>query len=132
VDVRSPAPQPIPRAGQALPGILTGLVPLALFALLGTLAVLVTILARALTTGDAFLAQQSLLVDTLGIGLLLAFGVWVAGCAWALRRARAWERMGALVQAATTLWTLGASAIVLLLPVLLAIVVPQHPAHPAP
>jgi hypothetical protein len=132
VDVRSPAPQPIPRAGQILPGILTGLVPLALFALLGTLVVLVTILARALTTGDAFLAQQSLLVDTLGIGLLLAFGVWVAGCVWALRRARAWERMGALVQAATTLWTLGASAIVLLLPVLLAIVIPQHPAHPAP
>jgi hypothetical protein len=107
-------------------------VPLALFAVLAALSVLATTLARALITGEAFLAQQPVLVGTLGIGLLIAFGAWVAGCVWALQRARTWERIGAPRQAAAALWTLGASAIILLLPVLLAVLIPQHPAHPAP
>ncbi len=132
MDVRSTTSQPIPRSGEVLPGILTGLVPLALFAVLGALAVVATILARVLTTGEAFLAQQPMLVGTLGIGLLVAVGAWIAGCVWAHRRARTWERIGAPLQAAATLWTLGASAIILLLPVLLAVLIPQHPAHPAP
>jgi hypothetical protein len=112
-------------------GILTGLVPLALWAVLGIVAVVATTLARALTNGEAFLAQQPVLVYTFGIGLVVAFGAWIAGCAWALRRARTWERIGAPLQAAATRWTLGASAIILLLPVILAVLIPQHPAHPA-
>jgi hypothetical protein len=131
MDVRSTIPQPA-QGGQALPGILTGLVPLAFFAGLGALAVVAMILARMLTTGEAFLAQQTVLVGTLGIGLLVSFGAWIAGCIWALRRARTWERIGAPLQAAATLWTLGVSAIILLLPVLLAVLIPQHPARPAP
>lgn len=113
-------------------GILTGLAPLVMFAVLGALAVLATILVRSLTAGEAFLSQQPMLLAILGIILLIAFIVWVAACRWALRRARAWEQSGALAQASATLWALGASAIILLLPVILALVIPQHPVHPAP
>lgn len=127
MSVRATASTP-PQGGTVLRGILTGLVPLILFVVLGALAVLATTLIRTLTNGEAFLAQEPVLVGTLGVGLLLAFVAWVVGCVWALRRARAW---GQIPQATATLWTLGASAIVLLLPVLLAILSPQHPAHPA-
>jgi hypothetical protein len=118
--------------GPVLPGILTGLVPLALFVAIGVLAALATLLARTLTHGEPFLTQQPVLGATLGIGLLLAFGAWIAGWVWAYRTSRAWERVGASLTAAATLWTLGAATLILLLPVILAIVIPQHPAHPAP
>ena len=118
--------------GAVIRGILTGIAPLALFAILGALAVLATILARGLTAGEAFLAQQPMLLAILGIILLIAFIAWGIGCRWALRRARTWEQTGALAQASATLWALSASAIILLLPVILALVIPQHPAHPAP
>jgi hypothetical protein len=131
MSVRSTASTP-PQGGEILRGILTGLVPLALLAVLGALAVLATTLARNLTAGKPFLAQQPVLVYTLGVGLLVAFGAFVAGWVWALRRARAGERIGAPLQAAATRWALGAAAIILLLPVILAVVIPQHPAHPAP
>lgn len=121
-----------PQDGAIIRGILTGLVPAALLAALGALTVLATTLARAQTTGEAFLAQQPVLLYTFGAGVLVAFVAWIAGCRWALRRARAWERSGAWRLAAATLWTLGASAIIVLLPVILAVVIPQHPAHPAP
>lgn len=113
-------------------GVLTGLAPVALFAVIGALAVGATILVRSLTTGLAFLTQLPALVSTLGIGLLVAFVAWIVGFVWALRRERAWERAGASAQAAATLWALCASAVILLLPVILAILIPQHPAHPAP
>jgi hypothetical protein len=128
---RSPAAKPTQR-GEALRGILTGLVPLALLATLAALAVLATMLARALTDGKPFLTQQPVLLATLGIGLLVAVIAWIAACRWALRRARMWGQLGAARQVAATLWTLGLSTIIMLLPVILAILLPQRPAHPAP
>lgn len=113
-------------------GIWTGLAPLILLVVLGALAVALTILVRDLTNGEAFLSQQAMLVAILGIGLLVAFGAEIAGIVWSLRRARAWERLGAWRQAAVVRWTLAASALILLLPVIVAIVFPQHPAQPAP
>jgi high-affinity nickel permease len=118
--------------GTVIRGILTGLAPVALLAVLGALTVLATTLARALTNGEPFLTQQPVLVYTFGVGVLVAFGAWIAGCRWALRRARTWEQKGAPRLAAATLWTIGVSAIIVLLPVLLAVLIPQHPAHPAP
>ncbi len=120
------------QGGSVMRGVVTGIAPLALFAALGVVAVLATILARNLSAGEAFLSQQPMLIAVLGVILLIAFVAWVAGCRWALRRARAWEQTGDLAQATATLWTLGVSAVILLLPVILAIVMPQHPAHPAP
>ncbi len=113
-------------------GVLTGLAPVALFAVIGALAVAATILVRSLTDSQAFLTQLPELLITLGIGLLLAFVAWIIGFVWALRRERAWEQAGASARAAATLWALGVSAFILILPVILAILLPQHPAHPAP
>lgn len=124
-------------------GILTGLVPLACLVVLGALTVLATILVRMQTTGEAFLSQQALLVNLFGIGLLVAIVVWTVAWIWVLRRARAVEKQASIApadggqaclmrQALSTRWTLAASAFIVLLPVIVAIVFPQHPAQPAP
>jgi hypothetical protein len=131
MDVRSTVSAPS-RGGALTRGILTGLAPVALLAAVGALAVLATTLARTVTAGEPFLTQQPLLVSTFGIGLFVAFGAWIAGCVWALGRARTWGRTGAPLAAAATFWALSASALVTVLPVLLAVLIPQHPAHPAP
>ena len=112
-------------------GILIGLVPIALFYVIATLAILLTTLVRDLTNGQGFLAQLPLVVSTLGGGLVMAFVAWIAGCIWALRRAQTWERAGDAMRAITTQWMLGASTLLLLAPVIVAILLPQHPAHPA-
>ena len=124
-------------------GVLAGLVPLAFLVVLGALTVLATSLVRVQTNGEAFLSQQALLVDLLGAGLLVAFVVWIVTWVLALRRARATEMMAAVGQAGggqacltrqalATRWTLAASALIVLVPVIVAIVFPQHPAQPAP
>ena len=44
------------------------------------------------------------------------------------RQARAWREAGEATAATATLWGLGASALLVLVPVLLGILLPQHPA----
>jgi len=110
---------------------LIGVAPVALFALIAILAILLTGVVRDLTNGQGFLAQLPLLLLTFGGGLFLAFVTWIVGGVWAVRRARTWERAGNAAGAAATLWALGFSTLLLLAPVIVAILLPQHPAHPA-
>jgi len=51
-----------------------------------------------------------------------------AGCVGALRQVDSWQRAGDASPATVTLWSLGATALLVLLPVLLAWLLPQHPA----
>jgi hypothetical protein len=44
-----------------------------------------------------------------------------------LRRVAAWQQAGAAVQADAALWALGATSLVIVIPILLAILLPQHP-----
>ncbi len=67
-------------------------------------------------------------VLVLGAGLLLAVVMFGAGCARALRQVGSWQRAGDASPAAVALWSLGATALLVLLPVLLALLLPQHPA----
>ena len=62
--IRYTPPDPC-EGSPVLRGILTGLVPLALLAVLGALAVLATTFVRTQTSGEAFLSQQALLVSLL-------------------------------------------------------------------
>ncbi|HEV2238512.1 MAG TPA: hypothetical protein VGR57_17775 [Ktedonobacterales bacterium] len=113
--------------GSALRGVLTGLMPL-LSVLVFGLALLLTAGVRGATASQGFFAQQKYAVIVLAAGLVLAGITYAVFCARALRRARDWLVDGSDRAALATYWSLGVTALLVLLPVLLAIALPQHPA----
>ena len=114
--------------GDVRRGLLVGIMPLVRLLVIVGLALLLTALGRILTAGQGFFTQQQVSVIVLGAGLLLAAAMYVAGCIRALRHVGQWQRTGDAAPAAVALWVLGATALLVLLPVLLALVLPQHPA----
>jgi hypothetical protein len=116
------------RGGDFGRGLLTGLAPLASLVVIIALAVALTALIRNLTASQGFFAQQQVSVITLVIGLIAAATSYTIGCVRALRRVGAWQRMGETTTAAGTLWALGVTILIILAPLLLAAVLPQHPA----
>jgi hypothetical protein len=125
------APEPqqsIEAKGSALHGVLIGLIPLGLLAVIVLLAVVTTALAREVTAGGGFYAQQEAALITLVVGLVLAVVVFAIACWRVLHHVGLWQKAGEAVQAAATLWTLGCTALVVLSPILLALLLPQHPA----
>ena len=114
--------------GSAWRGGLIGLVPLGL--LLGLMAVtlLLTVLIRSLAAGAGFAVQQSAAVITLITGLILAIVVFAVAIRQVLRRLAIWQQDGVIIQASAMLWALGLTGLVVVGPVLLALLLPQHPA----
>jgi hypothetical protein len=113
--------------GSALQGVLTGLLPLLSLLVFG-LALLLTAAVRGATASQGFFAQQQYDVIVLAAGLVLAAITYAVFCARALRRARDWLLDGSDRVAMATYWSLGVTALIVLLPVLLAVLLPQHPA----
>lgn len=106
----------------------SGLLPLILLVMVVALFVALTALARFLAMPLGFLTWQP-----------IAIGVWVAGFVCAvivyalvtrrtLRQVGVWRDMGLNQQAVTALWTLLIAAVIVLVPVILALALPQHPA----
>ncbi len=116
------------RTGSAVRGALIGLGPLGLLAGFVALAVVLTALARALAADAGFFAQQQAALSTLIAGLVLAILIFAIAVWRVLRRVAAWQQTGAAVQASAALWVLGATALVIVIPILLALLLPQHPA----
>jgi hypothetical protein len=113
--------------GSTVRGAWVGLGPLGLLAGLVALAVVLTALARLLADGAGFFAQQQAVLGTLIAGLVLAIVVFAIGVWRVLRRVAAWQQAGAVVQANAALWALGATALVIVIPILLGLLLPQHP-----
>ena len=111
-----------------LRGTLRGLVALGLLVVIVVIALALTALMRQLVAGSGFFAQQQAAVITLIVGLLLAIVVYGVAIFFTLRRVATWQQIGAAAQARAALWALGITAFIVVLPVLLAIVLPQHPA----
>src|SRR6266571_2242883 len=111
-----------------LRGVLVGLIPLGLLLLIVAISVLLTALARQLVVQSGFFAQQQASLIMLIVGLVVALVVYVVAIVRTLRWVKVWQRGGAGGQARAALLALGFSALVVLLPVVLAIVLPQHPA----
>jgi hypothetical protein len=109
-------------------GVLIGLVPLGLLIVLVTVSVLLTTLARLLFASAGFFVQQQAAVIVLIVGLILTIAVFAVAIWRVLRRVAAWQQEGVIVQANATLWALGVTALVVVVPVLLALLLPQHPA----
>ena len=127
-ETTAPTPQPVEVKGSALHGVLIGLIPLGLLAGFVLIAVVATALARELTAGGGFYVQQQAALITLIVGLVLAIVVFAIACWRVLHQVGIWQKAGAAIQATATLWTLGFTALVIISPILLAILLPQHPA----
>jgi hypothetical protein len=86
-------------------------------------------LLRVATAGLGFLTQLPVLNVTSVLCLVaLAVGLTVVSVR-VFRQARRWREAGATTAANAVLWGLGASALLILVPVLLALLLPQHPAY---
>jgi len=128
-ETTAPAPkQSVEGKGSAIHGVLIGLIPLGLLAGVVLIAVVITALARELAAGGGFYVQQQAALITLIVGLVLAIVVFAIACWRVLRQVALLQKAGVAVQAAATLWTLGFTALVIISPILLAILLPQHPA----
>lgn len=105
-------------------GMLYGLLPLAAVAVIIVAALLLAALERQLIGVSSFLLQQQVVLLTLGGGVILALVAFTLALIFTLRYMTKWEhdRQNERVHAA--LWTLAVSALVILLPTLLAFVLP--------
>jgi hypothetical protein len=111
-----------------LRGALVGLIPLGLLAGAVVLTLVITVLARQLVAASGFFAQQQAALITLIVGLVVAIVVYAVALWSILRRVAAWQHDEEQAQASAALWALGATALVVIVPVLLALLLPQHPA----
>ncbi len=124
-DSQNLSPQP---GSGALRGALLGLVPLGLLALIIVTALALAALSRQLFAASGFFAQQQAAVIILIAGLVLALVAYAVAIVLIMRRIADWQQNGAPVQARAALWALGITALIVILPLLLAILFPQHPA----
>jgi hypothetical protein len=113
------------RLGQ---GFVSGLVPLGPLALIVIVALALAALARQLTAGQGFATQQWAAGLVIVLGLLGGAASYLVFSVRALRQVKCWQQAGQTTQATGALWGLVVVALVVLLPLLLAILIPQHPA----
>ena len=109
-------------------GVLVGLIPLGLLAGVVVITLLVTALARQLVAGSGFFVQQQTALITLIVGLILAIVVYAVAIWRVLRHIKIWQQDGTITQANAALWALTATALITVMPVVLGIILPQHPA----
>ena len=123
--VQSPA---FSRKGGTWRGTLAGSIPLICLIVMIVVVFILTAVARQLVAASGFFAQQQAALMVLISGLVLAVGVYIAAIVFTFRRVAAWKQGGAVVQVRAALWALGVTALLVILPLLLAIVLPQQPA----
>ena len=111
-----------------LRGFLLGLTPLAPLAIIVLLTTVLTALARQLTEGAGFYTQQLVAIILVALGLILAIAAVIVFSVRSFRTVRRWQQAGMLQEANAALFGLVVVALVLVLPVVLAVLTPQHPA----
>ncbi len=115
-----------------LRGILAGAVPLIVGVVSAGLTMASILLARWATYGRGFDAQDQAVVNVALAGWALTAAAFALAAITTLWRVRNWLRAGLSQPAAAALWTLGATALIILLPMVVAVLFPQHPAPPRP
>src|SRR6266487_2196918 len=114
--------------GALVRGALVGLIPLGLLLLIVAVTVLLTALARQLVASSGFFAQQQASLIMLIVGLVVALMFYIIAIVRIMRNITSWQRSGADGQARAALLALGFTALIVLVPVVLAKVLPQNPA----
>jgi hypothetical protein len=117
-----------PGSNNVVRGMLSGLIPLGLLLVLVIITLLLAALARQLLSASGFFAQQQAAVIILAAGLIVTIIVYAIACVRALRRVAKWQQAGLAAQSRAALFALAFTALVVLLPILLALLLPQHPA----
>ena len=117
-----------PTRGSAVRGFASSLVPLAFVAVIVLVALALAALARQLSAGQGFSTEQWASGIIIVLGLLGSAAAYIVSCVQALRRVKRWQQAGQTAQASGALWGLVVVALVVLLPLLLAILIPQQPA----
>jgi MFS family permease len=105
-----------------------GLFPLGILIGIGAVTLGSATLSRLIIGNAHFFTQQTTSLIILLAGFGVGIGGYFAAIAQVLRRVAAWHNAGETRRATAALWTLVATALVVLAPVILAIVLPQHPA----
>ena len=82
---------------------------------------LLTILIRNLTSSAGFIVEQQINVIAVIVGLVLVAIVYTIGIIRMLRKIREWERQGKTALATGAFWSLGITALILALPIVLAL-----------
>ena len=114
--------------GEAWRGLRGGLMPLAVVVVCVTATVGLTVVARHLLAGSGFFAAQRACVIVLAGGSVVSALLYASASLRALRRVRAWQQDGRTARAGGGLCGLGLTALVVALPILLTVLLPQHPA----
>jgi hypothetical protein len=116
-------------ADNILRGAGVGLAPAAFFYAGILVGFGVVSLLRVATSGLGFLTQLPVLnVTSLLCLVALAVGLTLV-CVRVFRQARRWREDGETTAAKAVLWGLALSGVLVLLPVLLGMLLPQHPAY---
>lgn len=116
------------RGSDALRGALFGLVPLGLLVLIIAIVLALAALARQLFSASGFFAQQQAAVIILIAGFVLALVVYVIAIVLTMRLIASWQQNGIAARVRAALWSLGITALIVILPLLVAVLLPQHPA----
>ncbi len=119
---------PAPAPNRFRHGMLIGLAPLGLLAALMAGVVGAMLLTRQLSVSQGFPVEQQVVVLVAGIGLASAGVVYAVACVLVLRWVRRWQGVGERAVASGALWGLGIAALIVVLPILLAVFMPSHPA----
>lgn len=109
-------------------GILIGIVPLLLFSVLTGVAIALTAIIRQTFAPSGFFVWQRASIIALITSLGLAALVYIISLVLVMRNVTLWQRNGLAARSTATLWTLILTACIVILPVILAIVLPQTPA----
>ena len=112
----------------ALRGILLGLIPLLLLAIIVVVTLLITGLARQWVASSGFFMQQQVALIVLIAGFILAILAFAIAIWRVSEQIKDWQQDGVVKPARAALWILGITALIVVLPILLAIVLPQNPA----
>lgn len=129
--IATPEPSADGRASTAAAlshGVLRGLVPLLCLLLAAGATLTLTALAGQLTPGLDFFARRSLSVGITSVGLVSTAVLYAATCIVSLRRVARWQERGDLWVAVGALLALSVTALIVALPLILAVLLPQHPA----
>ena len=114
--------------GEAWRGFRGGLMPLAVVVGCEAATVGLTAVARQLLAGSGFFAAQRACVIVLAGGSIASALLYAIAGLRALRRVRAWQHEGRTGCTGGGLCGLGMTALVVALLILLAALLPQHPA----
>lgn len=117
-----------PSGGSAMSGFVSAVLPLGLIAVIVVVALALAALARALTAGQGFYTEQWASGIIIVLGLLGSAATYTVSGVQSLRRVKGWQQAGQIARANGALWGLVVVALVVLVPLLLAILIPQQPA----